>query len=244
MPGLLVLFLVVDAFLDATENLALVHVLRRKAEVVLHEVDIDEGTRDAHSGSSDREIALALHHSNGEASLCEAENLLGDVGGNLRRLVAVLHLVTVDAVGGHSALRIAREHTREIDGAGTLSAVETPNGLRDRRVDVHRLGAVAPARRDGKRDANVVRGELVRALRGLKPAADRRICDDTFDRRAVGILEVVGDQLRGGFRHRHCLVFERLPNAAPAAVDDWANAHLGERIVCEYCLVHRCWCLC
>ena len=98
--------------------------------------------------------------------------------------------------------------------------------------------AIAPARRDGKRDADVVSGELVRALRGLEPAADRRVGNDTFDTRAVGILEVVGNQLRGGLGHRHRLVFERLPDTAPAAVDDRANAHLGERIVCEYCLVH------
>ena len=50
---LLVLFLVVDAFLDAAENLALVHVLRCDAEIVLHEVDVDERARDAHRGSSD-----------------------------------------------------------------------------------------------------------------------------------------------------------------------------------------------
>ena len=48
-------------------------------------------------------------------------------------------------------------------------------------IHVHGLGAIAPAGRDGERDANAFSFELLGAARGLGHAADSRIGDDALD---------------------------------------------------------------
>ena len=56
---------------------------------------------------------------------------------------------------------------REIDRARALRAVKAPNGLNSQWVKIHRLTAVAPAGRNGQRDADVVGLEFVRAGGGF-----------------------------------------------------------------------------
>ena len=110
-----------------------------------------------------------------------AEDFFLHVGGN-RFVAAVLHVAAVNAESRQSLLRVAGQHGGEINRAGPLGAVETPHGLGNDRVHVHRLAAVTPARRHGQRQADAFAREFFRAGGGLGHAADAGVGDDALRR--------------------------------------------------------------
>ena len=156
------------------------------------------------------------------------EDLLANVGGN-RRVVLVLHVAAVDAESGQAFLVVSGQHGGEINGAGPLGSVESPNGLGRQRIHVHRFGAVAPAGRDGQRHADAFAGELLGGAGGFGHAADARVGDHAFDRGAAGVADRFGDQLGDALGHPHRLAFERFANAPAPAVNCGPDANLGKR---------------
>ena len=141
--GLGEFFLVVDAEVDTAQNFHQRHIFRAHAKIVLQEVGVDDGARDAHAGVAEREIGLAAHGGHGLGGLCKAENLFGYVGGD-GVVVEVLHVMTVDAEGGKPLLCMGGQHCGKVDGSWTLRPVESPHGLGIIGVHVHGFRTIAP----------------------------------------------------------------------------------------------------
>ena len=223
--------MVVDAFVDATGELGHVDVLVAHAEVGAEEVGVHNGSRDAHGHRSHGQVGLALHLRDGEARGRVVEQALAHVLGD-RIVVAVLDVLAVDAEGGDADLGVAGEGGGEVDGARALGAVEAPDRVRHGRVHVGGLGAVAPAGGDGEGEADVVLLELLGAGLGLVHAADGRVGDDALDGGAVGVAEVLREELGDPLSHAHRLLFEALTDAAATTVDGRADS--DTRVISHY----------
>ena len=227
--GLFIGLVVVDALFHAAQDLDLVDGLDAQAQIFLHEVLIHDGAADAHGDGADLQIALAAHRGRRDGRPAEAQELFLHVVGDLGDLIAVLHLMAVDAEGGQPLLRVSRQNGGEVHRARTLGAVEAPDALDGHGIHVHGLGAVAPAGGDGQGDGDALALELLRAGGGFRHAADGRIGHDDLHVLAVGVIEIFLEQFFCGLGHGHDLVFQALTqlHGAAAAVDDGADADHG-----------------
>ena len=126
--GFAVFFGVVDAFRHAADDLGHVDRFVAHAEIFLEEVGIDHRSGDAHRYAAHREIRFAAHRGHSLCGACEAEYLLGYVGG-YGVVVKILHVVTVDA---ECLSRPFCEWAASTDARYTapgLCAVEAPDSL-------------------------------------------------------------------------------------------------------------------
>ena len=190
---------------------------------------IDDRTGDAHRDVAERHVALAADGGDGEAGAGEAQELFLHVGGD-RGIAGVLHVTAVDRESRQALLVVRGERGGQIDGARTLGAVEAPDRLRTQRVHVDRFAAVAPARRDGDRQADVGDLELVFARGRFGHAADAGIGDHALDRLAGGVAQILLQELGRANGHVHRLLFERLAHAQATVVDGRADADFGEKL--------------
>jgi len=108
----------------------------------------------------------------------------------------------------------------EVDGSRTLGLVETPDGFGHQRVHVDGFGAVAPAGGHREDGSDVVVAEFVGRGGRFGHTADRRVGDDAFDGRSVGIAQLRGIEFRNAQGHAHGHLFEGFADTAAAAVDD------------------------
>src|ERR1017187_4936404 len=115
--------------------------------------------------------------------------------------------------------------------AGPFPTLETPRGLWNRGIHVHRFAAVAPAGRDREREADAFACEFLGASRRFRHAADAGVGNDAFDAPAVRITQAGRNQFRGGSGHVHRLFFERLADTAEPAVNRGADSDCGKRAV-------------
>ncbi len=219
------LVLIVDAELHATDELAHVYVLVAHAEVVFVEALGDVAPGDSHAGAPHREVALAAHVRHRDAGATEEEQFVAHVIGD-RLIAGVLDVFPVDPKRGDTLLVVTGERRREVHRAGAFRSVEPPDRLGDQRGHVDRLRSVAPARRDGEGDADVLSFELRRTRGGFRDASDRRIGDDDLYRLAVGVAQRLFEQFLGGERHVHRLFLEALANPTKAPVDRGAYTDL------------------
>ena len=216
-----------NSLVHAAQKFRHVNRLDPHAEIILEERLVHNRAGDAHRDAAHAEIRFAAHQRDRETGAGEAENFFLHVGGN-GLVAAVLHVVSVNAERRNALLRMTGQHRREINRAGPFRAVETPDGFRDLRVHVHRLAAVAPARRDRERHADAFARKFFRAGRCLGHAADAGVGDDALDALAVRIAQAGGNQFRGGLGHVHRLFFERFADAAEAAVNRRPDADFGK----------------
>ena len=223
--GATVFLRVKDAFVDPPGQLAHVDRLDTHPEVALEEAVVDDRAGDAHRNVAEREVGLAAHRCDGEAGPGKAQQLLGDVRRN-RPVGRLLDVAPVDAERRDSLLGMRREDRGEVDGARSLGPVEPPDSFRSQRVHVHRLGAVAPARGDGDRDAHSGAGELVCGSRCFDHAADRVVRDHALHRCPVRVAQILRQQGRSRAGHRHRLVFEGLADSAPPPIDGRPDSDL------------------
>ena len=224
-PGerLLIFRLVVDLLVDPADDFAHIDRFAAHVEVFLEEFGADDRTGDAHGDAAHREIGLAAHQADRHRRTGEGEDLCGDIFRNLG-IGGVLHIAPVDAERGQSLLGVGGEHRRQIDRAGPLGAVESPDRLLGQGIHVHRFGAVAPAGGDGQRRGDVLFGELRRTGGRFIDAADGGVGDDAFDRFAVGVAQRAADEFRSGLRHVHRLDLKGFTDPFAAAVDGGADS--------------------
>ena len=130
--------MVVDSAFHAADDLYLVNAFAAHAQVVFEEVRVHDGTGDTHTYGADGKIGLAAEAGGGHGALGEAEDLFLNIGRNCL-IVGVLDVVSVDAEGGQALLGVGGQHGGQIDSAGALRAVESPDGLRVMRIHIHRL---------------------------------------------------------------------------------------------------------
>ena len=228
----------------AAEDFHLVHGLDAHAQVALDKGGVDDGAADAHADGADLQVALAAHGGHGDGGPAEPQELLPDVGGDIGDLVQVLDVMAVDAEGGQALLGVGGQHRGQIHRAGALGAVEAPDALDGHGIDVHGLGAVAPAGGDGEGDIHAGLFELVGAGGAFRHTADGGIGDDDLDGLAVGVAEIFLKELLGGLGHGHGLILQGFPDLqrAAAAVDDGANT--DDRVVADVAVgCHSCFLL-
>ena len=139
-----VFFLVVDAFLDATENLGHINLLGTQAKIFLQEIGVDNTAGNTHRHIADREVRLASHGCHSLGSLGPAQNLFSHIGRDAV-VFEVLHIMTIDAECGQALLCMGGQHGSEIHGTGTFCTIESPHCFGIVRVHVHGLRAIAPA---------------------------------------------------------------------------------------------------
>ena len=98
--------------------------------------------------------------------------------------------MTVYSESGKSLLRVGSEHGGEINGAGTLRTVETPDSLGPKRIHVHSLGTVAPARchRDSSPDTLAL--EFFSAGRAFGHTANCAVSYDALDGSTIRVLKI------------------------------------------------------
>ncbi len=220
-----VFLFIVDAEFYAADDLRHIHPFRADAEVALHRVHVAVAAADAHGDGADVHVRLVAHLPDGERAAREAQDLFLHVGGDAAH-VRVLHVPPVNGEGGQPALCVQRHGGGEVHRAGALGAVESPHRFYGERVDVHRFAAVAPAGRNGQRGAHVFARKFIGTARRFRAAADGRIRDDDFCRRAVRVKDVAFNKFFCAFRHVHGLFFQAFAHAEPPSVDDGADPDL------------------
>ncbi|MEN9991533.1 MAG: hypothetical protein RLZZ224_1235 [Verrucomicrobiota bacterium] len=220
--GALVFLGVVDFVIDATEELGHIDRFHAHAEVFFKESLVDDRAGDAHRHAAHGEVRLTAHRSDGETGAAEAEDLFLDIGRD-RGIARVLDIATVDTKSRKALLGVTGENSGEVNGAGAFRAIKAPDGFGDRRVHVHGFRAIAPAGSDRERDADAFFTELFRAGGRFCDTADASIRDHAFDGRAIAMTENGADQIGSRASHVHGLRFERLANAAEAAIDGGTN---------------------
>ena len=182
----------------------------------------------AHRSAAHGAIGLPAQCRRSEPGFGELEQHRLHIGGN-RRIASVLHVAPVDIENRIPLLIVGRCQRREINCARPLGAIETPDGFRRERVHVHRLTAVTPAGRDGQRNADAFFRKFLRTQRRFRNAADTLVRDHAFHFCAIGMPEVLRQELGRRFGHGHGLFFQRLANAAEPAVNRWANSNFWVR---------------
>ena len=133
--------------------------------------------------------------------------------------------MAVDGKGWEATLGIGGHDGGEVHGTWALSAIEAPDSLHCVRVKVHGLEAVAPAGSDGEGRSDVVLLELGGAAGALGASGDCCIGNDDLDWLAVGIEDVLGDEVSSELGEAHRLVLEALADAVAAAIDGWADSN-------------------
>ena len=211
--------MVVNALFHAAVDFHHVHPFGAQSEVLLHEIGVAAAAGDAHGHAADIDVRLVAHLPHRHGAPRERQNFLPDVRRNAAH-VGIAHVAAVDGKRRQSALRVRGHDSRQIHRARPFGAVEAPHRFDRRGIQIHRLAAVAPARRDGQRGDDVKHGELLLRRSRLRAAADGRIGDHALDGTAVGVKAVFLDQLFGGVRHAHGLRFQTLPDPQTPPVDD------------------------
>ena len=219
--------MIVNALVDAAENLGLVHALAAQAEVFIQRLLIENAARDAHAHRADLQIAVLPHALGSDRRLRKEQNLSRDIVGNLG-VGRILDVVAVDAERGQTLLRMRREHRREEHRARALGSVESPDRLDRLRVEIHHLGGIAPAGRNAERHGDARFFKLCLTGGCFPHAADRGIRNHDLNGFAVGIANVVGNEFCRGFRHIHGLLFQTLTHTISAPVDAGAYADLRQ----------------
>ena len=137
-PGfqLLELFLIVNAFRHAPDNLDLVDGFHSHAQVFFDELAVDDGAAYAHADRADLQIALAAHGGDGNCRSGKAEQLFLYVFRN-DGVVGILNITAVDTEGGKPFLRIGCKHGCQINGARTLRRIQTPDSFDGVAVRIH-----------------------------------------------------------------------------------------------------------
>ena len=223
--GLLVLLVVVDLQGDAAGNLGHVHPLGADAQVLLEHTGVAIAACNAHGHTAHVDVGLVLHPAHSYGALGKAKNFLRSVGGH-RGIRGLLYIVAVNGEGGQTLLGVGGHDGSQVYSAGTLGAVKAPHGLDGPGIHVEGLAAVAPAAGDGESCHHILGGELVGAGSGLRAAANGGVRDDALHRGTVGIAQILLDERLGAVGHSHGLLFQALPDTAPAAVNGGANANL------------------
>ena len=177
--GFFQLGLIVDPALDATNEFRHVHGLDAHAEPFFKQSRINNRAGDAHGCAAHREIGAAAEGRCGQAGAHESEELFFDIRRD-RLVAAVLDVAAIDSKGRQALLGVSREHGGEVDSAGTLSAIESPDGLGCERIGIHRFRAVAPAGSHGEGNAHILAAKLLRAGGSFRNAADTGVRNHTF----------------------------------------------------------------
>ncbi len=219
---------VVDFLLDTAHEFGHVHHFVAHAEIALQEAGIDDRSADPHGDAAHRQVGSVLHGRRRHCGADEGENLVAHVAGD-GGVVGVLHVATVDSERRHPLLGVRRQHGGQVHRSRPLGAVEAPHRLGQRRVHVHGLCPVAPARGDGEGNADAGAPEVLRTGGRLGCPADAGVRHHTLDRQPAGMAEIVADQGGDALRLPHRDLFERLAHPFAAAVDGGPDADPGER---------------
>ena len=213
---------VINFLVHAAAHFRHVHGLYADAQVIFPERLVHNGTGNAHGAAADGKIAFSAEGGYGEAGAAEAQDFFSYVfrDGSIR---GVLHVFSVDGESRESFLVQAGQRSGQIHGAGAFRAVEAPDGLGSERIHVKCFTAVAPARRNGQGDADVVGLEFVRAGGGFRRAADAGVRDHAFDGFSGGVADVGLNKGGGRLGHVHGLIFQGFPDAEAATVNRGAD---------------------
>ena len=209
----------------AAQDLGHVDKLDGHAQVLLEEVDVHLGARDAHRAGAEVHVRLAPHLPGGDGSARKGDYLLCDVRGN-GRVVSVLYIMAVNLEGGQTALGVRRHRRGKVYGARALRAVEAPDRLEGCGVEIERLGSVAPARGHRQRGDNVFVQKLATSGLGIRATADGTGRHHALHRLPVRIAQRALDKLLGGLRHRHGLPLKGLAHSSLTAIDGGSYTNL------------------
>ena len=204
LAGALELVVVVELLVDAGVQARHVERAGAHAEGVEHHVAAQVRADDAHRDAADAEEVLAAEVADGGRAAREAQQARRDVVAE--RAVLVLEVGVVDAED-RTLLLVHRGGERlEPDGAGAVGLVEAvgallPLGGADALAGAHELVGVAPGAGDPDVGADVLRGVVGLGAGAGARAVDDLGRDDDADGRAVGVADVLADEVVGLLGH-------------------------------------------
>ena len=134
--------------------------------------------------------------------------------------------MAVDTESGQTLLRVGCEHGSQINGSGTLCAVEAPYGLGPVGIHIHGLAAIAPAGGYGDGGAYALALEHLGACCAFSHTADGRVGYHALHGSAVAVTEIFSYEVCNCLSKGHGLAFKALAYTALAAVDCRTNANL------------------
>lgn len=173
--------------------------------------------------SAHSQVSTATHGCGGETGAGETQELLFDIGRN-GVVTRILHIAAIDTESRQAFLGVGGEHGSEVNRTWTLGAIESPNSFGCKRVGIHRLRPIAPARGDGERNAHILAAEFVGAGSGFADAADACIGNHALHWLASRVAKFGGQKRNRVLGHGHGLFFEGLANAAEAAINGRTDA--------------------
>ena len=183
---------VVNAQRHAAQDFGEVAPLSADTKIFLEHFRVAVAAHNAHGNSAHIDIGFVFHPAHGNGTACIAQNFFLYIGGN-GFVGCILHVVAVDGKSGQSLLGVCRQHSGEINRAGTFGAVKAPNCLDGFRVHIKRFAAVAPAGGHGQCCHYILAAEFILASRGLRAAADGAVRNHALHRRAVRIAQIFAD---------------------------------------------------
>ena len=189
LHSLLELLRIIDAEVNAAQNLNQRYIFCTHAEILLQEVGINYRTGYSHTGVTHRQIALAPHCGHSLCSTRKAQNLFGYVG-RYGVVVKILNIVTVNTESGQSLLCVSCQYGCQINRTRALCSVKAPNSLWVMRIHVHCLAAVAPARCNGDGTAHPLALEFLCTCSTLGYTTDGCIADNALNWTSVAIAQI------------------------------------------------------
>ncbi len=216
---------IVDTPLHAAYELGHVDGFNTHAQVRLKHSLVHDGASDPHGHTAHGQVGFAAHSGHRQAGFGKLQQLLSNIPRD-GRIARILDIPAVDAESRQPLLGVPGHHSRQIDRARALGAVEAPDCLGNEWVHVHRLGPVAPTGGDSDGNADTLLRKFVSALSRLRDAADASIGDDALYRQTVGMAQVFAQQIRNCLGHCHRLVLQGLSHSLPATVNRRPNADL------------------
>ena len=103
-------------------------------------------------------------------------------------VAAVLDVTAINSKGRQALLGVSREHGGEVNSAGTLCTIESPDSLGRERIGIHRFRAVAPAGSHGEGDTDIFTTKLLRAGGGFRNTADAGVRNHALHGLAGGVF--------------------------------------------------------
>ena len=177
--GFFVFCFVINAFINAADNFAHIHLFIAHAQIGLEEVGIHDTAGNTHGYITDRKVAFPPHGSNGNTCPCETQEFFLYIFGN-GPVACILYVMPVNAESRHAFLAVSSQGCSKIYRPWAFRAVESPDGLGHPSVIVDGFAAIAPARRHGNNNPHAFFPELFSTSGSFRYPPDGGVGNDTL----------------------------------------------------------------
>ena len=190
--SLLEFFFIIDAFCHPADDFHFIYRLDSHSQIGLDEIRINDGAADTHADRTDLKIGFTPHGCDCNGRTSKSQQHVFYICRDLT-VVRFLNVMTINAEGRKTLLRMSGQNRCQIYGARSLSSVQAPHALDGLRVHIHGLRSIAPAGSNRQSNVHSLFSELLCTRCALSHPSDSRVSNNNLYRLAVGIFQVLSE---------------------------------------------------